>query len=224
MIRRTLAPTLVLVTILIAPPAVRAQTAAGEGAPLAAAQPAAQVDHQRDFDFEFGSWTVHIRRLLKPLTGSTAWVDLEGTSVVRPVWDGGANLGELKVANATMKLQGMSLRLYNPESRQWNIYWSNRSDGTLGPPMVGQFTNGRGEFFNQELFGGRAIFVRFIFSDVTATTFRLEQAFSADGGRTWEPNWIATFKRVGGGQPGPENVKHRRDGWLQKLSGSRRTV
>ena len=153
-------------------------------------------DGQHDFDFEFGSWKAHIRRLLRPLTGSNTWVDLEGTSILRKVWDGRANLGELEVSNATTHLEGLSLRLYNPDSHQWNIYWSNSKDATLGPPMIGQFKNGRGEFFDQELFQGVAIYVRFIFSDIGPTSFRLEQAFSGDGGKTWETNWIATFVRV----------------------------
>ena len=152
-------------------------------------------DGQHDFDFEFGSWKTHIKRLLRPLTGSNEWVDLDGTSVVRKVWDGRANLGELKVSNPTVHLEGLSLRLYNPQSRQWSIYWSNSKDGSLGTAMVGQFKNGRGEFFDQETFQGAAIYVRFIFSDITPASFRLEQAFSADGGKTWEPNWIATFTR-----------------------------
>ena len=109
---------------------------------------------------------------------------------------GKANLGELKVGNASSQIEGLSLRLYDPASRQWNIYWSNARDGSLGPAMIGQFRNGRGEFYNQELFEGKAVYVRFIFSDITKTAFRLEQAFSADGGKTWEPNWIAAFTRV----------------------------
>ena len=94
------------------------------------------------------------------------------------------------------QVEGLSLRTYNPQTQQWNISWCNRADGTVGPAMIGGFKNGRGEFYNQELFNGRAIFVRFIFSDITANTFRFEQAFSADGGKTWEANWIATFSRV----------------------------
>src|SRR6267143_6125817 len=84
---------------------------------------------------------------------------------------------------------GMAARI------SWSIYWANSKDGTLGSAMIGQFTNGRGEFYDQELFQGRAIYVRFIFSDITPTSFRLEQAFSADGGTTWQPNWIAAFTR-----------------------------
>lgn len=161
----------------------------------AAQAPNAQRDGQHDFDFEFGNWSTHIKRLLHPLTGSNTWVDLEGTSILRKIWDGRANLGELEVGNPTTHLEGLSLRLYNPESHQWSIYWSNSRDGSLGTPMIGQFKDGRGEFYDQETLQGAAIYVRFIFSDITPTSFRLEQAFSADGGKTWEPNWIATFIR-----------------------------
>ena len=156
---------------------------------------AEERDGQHDFDFEFGNWKAHVKRLLHPLAGSDTWVDYEGTSILRKVWDGRANLGELQIDSPTGHIEGLSLRLYNPQSRQWNIYWANSKDGSLGTPMVGQFKNGRGEFFDQEIFQGKAIYVRFIFSDITPTSFRLEQSFSADGGKTWEPNWIATFTR-----------------------------
>ena len=170
-------------------------TAKSEARKTTTQAPSAQRDGQHDFDFEFGSWNAHIKRLVHPLTGSNTWVDLEGTSILRKIWDGRANLGELEVGNPTTHLEGLSLRLYNAESHQWSIYWSNSKDGSLGTPMIGQFKNGRGEFYDQEFFQGAAIYVRFIFSDITPTSFRLEQAFSADGGKTWEANWIATFVR-----------------------------
>jgi hypothetical protein len=152
-------------------------------------------DGQHDFDFEFGSWNAHLRRLQHPLTSSNTWIEYAGTSVVRKVWDGRANLGEFDVHGAAGDIRGLSLRLYNPQTRQWSIYWANRNDGSVGAPMVGQFENGRGEFFDQEMFQSRSIFVRFIFSAITPTSFRLEQSFSPDVGRTWEPNWIVTFTR-----------------------------
>jgi hypothetical protein len=129
------------------------------------------------------------------LTGSNDWVEYDGPSVVRKVWDGKANLGEIDLAGPAGRIQGLSLRLYNPQTHQWNISWANTTDGTLGTPMAGSFKNGRGEFFNQETLNGRAIYVRFIFSDISTASFRLEQAFSDDGGKTWEANWIATFAR-----------------------------
>jgi hypothetical protein len=163
---------------------------------LATAASPAQQDGSAAFDFEHGDWTARISRLQAPLSGSTTWLEYEGTSIVRKVWGGRANLGELDVAGQSGRIEGLSLRLYNPETGQWSIHWASSRDGQLGEAMVGGFANGVGEFYNQELFEGRAILVRFIFSDITPTTFRLEQAFSADGGGSWEANWIATFEKV----------------------------
>ena len=92
--------------------------------------------------------------------------------------------------------EGVSLRLYNPESRQWSLNFSNIRAGTMSQPMTGEFKNGRGEFYDQETLDGRAIYVRFLISDVTPDSCRFEQAFSDDGGKTWEVNWIATDTRI----------------------------
>jgi hypothetical protein len=158
---------------------------------------AAPRDASHDFDFEFGAWKTHLKRRLDPLTGSDRWVEYDGVSVVRKVWGGAANLGELDVAGPAGRIEGLSMRLYNPASGQWNISFANRRQGALGVPMVGGFKDGRGEFYDQEMFGDRAIFVRFIFSDITPKSFKLEQAFSDDGGKTWEANWLATFEKEG---------------------------
>jgi hypothetical protein len=158
-------------------------------------QASPERDGQHDFDFEFGSWKARLSRLQHPLTGSTTWLDYEGTSVVRKVWDGRANLGELNVDGPSGNIQGLTLRLYNPQSRQWNISWANAADPTLGQPMTGEFKDGRGEFYGQEPFNGRIVTVRFVFSDITPTSFRFEQAFSKDWGKTWEVNWKAVFTR-----------------------------
>jgi hypothetical protein len=157
---------------------------------------ASKQDGQRDFDFEIGTWKTHLSRRLRPLTGSTTWVEYEGTSVVRKVWNGRANLVELEVGGAAGRIEGLSLRLYNPESRQWSLNFSNSASGTLSDPVFGEFKNGRGEFYGQELFNGRAIIVRFIISDITPDSCRFEQAFSDDGGKTWEVNWVAIDTRV----------------------------
>ena len=168
---------------------------AGSAVSSAEATPTAPRDGQHDFDFEFGTWQARVSRLSKPLTGSKTWIDYSGPSIVSKVWDGRANLGEINLTGAAGNIRGLSLRLYDQATRQWRISWANISDGLLGTPMVGGFENGRGEFYNQETYDGRAIFVRFIFSDITAKSFRIEQAFSADGGKTWEANWIANFSR-----------------------------
>jgi hypothetical protein len=153
-------------------------------------------DGQHDFDFEIGTWKTHLRRLLHPLTGSSTWVEYDGTTVVRKVWDGRANLVELVADGAAGHFEGLNLRLYNPQSRQWSLNFASSSGGTMSQPTIGEFKNGRGEFFDQETFNGRAIFVRFVISDITPNSCRFEQAFSDDGGKTWEVNWIAIDTRV----------------------------
>lgn len=170
---------------------------AGSGDSDATIQPApVERNGQHDFAFEFGAWQVALSRLVEPLSGSTEWVDYRGTSVVRKVWDGRANLGELDVTGPSGSILGLSLRLYDPAARQWRISWANSRDGALGRPMSGAFSDdGRGVFYGEDSYDGRAIFVRFVFSDITDATFRFEQAFSVDGGASWEPNWIARFTR-----------------------------
>jgi hypothetical protein len=153
-------------------------------------------DGQHDFDFEFGTWKTHLKLLSHPLTGSTSWIEYDGATVVRKVWDGRANLVELEVDGAHGHIEALSMRLYHPDSRQWSLHFANSSDGMIGVPTVGEFKNGRGEFFDQEMIGGKATLVRFVISDITRNSCRFEQAFSPDGGKTWETNWIATDERV----------------------------
>src|SRR5262249_43730479 len=99
------------------------------------ARPAAR-DGQHDFDFEIGKWKTHLRRLVRPLSGSTTWVEYEGTTVVRKVWGGRANLVELDVDGAAGHIEALSLRLYNPESRQWSLNFANSKGGTLSQPTI----------------------------------------------------------------------------------------
>jgi hypothetical protein len=153
--------------------------------PVATAQ-----DGQHDFDFEIGNWKTHVSRLQHPLSGSTTWVEYEGTTIVRKVWNGRANLVELGADGPAGHFEGLSLR------HQWSLNFSNSNAGTMSQPTIGEFKNGRGEFFDQETLNGQAIFVRFVISDITANSCRFEQAFSAEGGRTWEVNWIATDTRI----------------------------
>jgi len=147
---------------------------------------------EKDFDFEIGTWKTHLKRLAHPLTDSTTWIEYEGTTVVRKIWNGRANLVELEADAPNSHIEALSLRLYNPQSHQWSLNFASSSGGTVGVPTVGEFKNGRGEFFDQETLNGRAIYVRFVISKITPNSCHFEQAFSGDGGKTWEVNWIAT--------------------------------
>ncbi len=149
-----------------------------------------------DFDFELGTWHTHLRRLVHPLAGSTTWVEYDGTSVVRPVWDGRANLVELDVSGPAGHIVGLSLRLFDPQARAWSLNFASVAGGGLAAPAVGGFKNGLGAFYDHEDFGGRTILVRSIISGVTPTSYTFEQSFSTDEGKTWEPNWIAVDTRV----------------------------
>ena len=148
-------------------------------------------DGRNDFEWDIGSWKTHQRRLLHPLTGSTTWVEYSGSDVVRKIWDG-ANQGLVEADGSAGHLEIYTLRVYDPQARQWNIYFTNPATGVLSLPAVGQFINGRGEFYDQESYNGRAILVRFSVSDITPKSCHFEQAFSADGGKTWEPNFIVS--------------------------------
>jgi hypothetical protein len=170
-----------------------AQSSAGTAGAATASN---QRDGQHDFDFEIGTWHTHLRRLLHPLTGSTTWAEYDGTTVVRRVWNGRANLVELVAKGPAGQFEGLNLRLYNPQSHQWSLNFASGAGGTLTQPTIGEFRNGRGEFYDQEMLDGRAILVRFVISEVTATSVRFEQSFSDDGGKTWELNWIATDTRI----------------------------
>jgi hypothetical protein len=153
-------------------------------------------DGQHDFDFEIGTWKTHLMRLLHPLSGSHTWATYDGTTVVRRVWNGRANLVELEVDGPSGHLELLSLRLYNAAAHQWSLNVASSRGGALGVPTIGEFKNGCGEFIDQETFNDRAILVRFVISDIKPDSCHFEQAFSDDGGKTWEVNWIATDSRV----------------------------
>jgi hypothetical protein len=153
-------------------------------------------DPTRDFDFLHGNWRIHNRRLKHPLSGSNEWYEFAGSSSERPLWDGDANVEELTADLPTGRLRGIALRLYDPSAKQWSIHWSSSATGTLDAPMIGAFEDGRGLFFGQDRIAGRTVLLRFIWTSESRDRCRWEQAFSDDGGTTWETNWIMDFTRV----------------------------
>lgn len=179
-----------LFTLLCALLPAHASTGPGD-APRAAPR-----DGSHDFDFEIGTWNTRLKRLVKPLSGSDEWAEYTGTTTVRKVWDGRANLVELVADGADGHFEGLNLRLYDPRSGQWRLNFASSRAGVLTPPTIGGFKDGRGEFYDQEEFEGRAVFVRFLILPQGPDTVRFEQAFSEDGGKTWETNWIAVDTRV----------------------------
>jgi hypothetical protein len=157
--------------------------------------PAHVMDGRADFDFFIGSWNIKHRRLTERLKGCDTWEEFLGTSEARKILDGLGNMDEIVMNTPRGRVVGMTVRLFDPQSKQWSIYWADSKSGIMQTPMIGRFQDGRGEFYDQETFEGMSIFSRFIWTPISATACQWEQAFSADGGRTWETNWIMEFTR-----------------------------
>jgi len=164
----------------------------------AAAPAAAPRDGQHDFDWEIGNWATHVRVLRNPLTGAAPdWAEFRGTSLVKPILGGRANSVELSVKNDKGAIEGVSLRLYNPQARQWSLNYATVRGGVMTAPVYGSFDGkGPGQFYGQDMLDGRAIMVRFVISPISPKEARFEQSYSADGGATWETNWIAVDTRL----------------------------
>jgi hypothetical protein len=173
-----------------------------ESAPTVAAQPLQaqrQHDGRHDFDFYAGKWRLHNRRLVRPLTGSKEWVEFDGTSVARTMWDGRANVDEFEASTPSGPIEGMTIRLYNADTQEWNLYQADSKAGVFSAPAaVGRFVNGRGEFYEHEEIGGKRVFVRLLWEVRSPRHCHREQAFSTDEGRTWETNWIIDSNNVEG--------------------------
>ena len=148
------------------------------------------------FDWFVGTWTSKQRRLRRILAGGEDWYEFAGTHRVWNALDGVAQFDEALFP--TEGFGGITLRLYDAERDEWSLYWASSRNGRLAlPPTVGRFAkDGVGVFTNEEVYEGKPITVRFVWSDITPTSARWEQAFSPDGGASWEPNWIAEFTRT----------------------------
>lgn len=154
-------------------------------------------DGQHDFDPLIGKWKFHLKRRLNPLTGSNTWVDLEGTGECFKIWDGRAQLDTVELDGPSGHIEGLTVRTYNPQSHQWRLYWANSRTGVMdATPQVGEFRNGRGEFFAQDTINGKVILVRYAWTNLNTSSPHFEQSFSDDGGKTWEVNWITDQLRV----------------------------
>lgn len=147
-----------------------------------------------DFDFFIGSWNVVNRRLSSMLGGGGDWEVFPGTSTCQPIFNGAGNTDEITFP--TLGTRGFTLRLFDAERKEWSLYWASSRTGRLDPPVVGTFTDGRGDFYGDDTYDGQRIRVHFIWSDITPASARWEQEFSADGGQTWVSNWVMEFTRA----------------------------
>jgi hypothetical protein len=146
---------------------------------------------QRDFEPLLGDWNFHLKRRLKPLTGSTQWVEYAGPGGCMPLWNGRAQLDTVSLDGPAGHIEGLTLRLFNPKTHEWRLYWANAKDGLVVVPQIGTFKDGHGEFYAQDTFDDKSILVKFDWSALATKSPHFEQSFSNDGGKSWEVNWIA---------------------------------
>jgi hypothetical protein len=158
--------------------------------------PTASADHdgQHDFDPLAGTWKAHTKYRAHPLAGSDTWIESDGTEIFHKIWNGAMlELSEGASANGPV---GLMLYTYNPQSHQWYVYFASSKDGKIGLPNVGEFRNGRGEFFVQDTLNGKSLLNRYVWSQIASSSPHFEESWSSDGGRTWEPVRIVDLARV----------------------------
>lgn len=166
------------------------------------ASPAVAPSAARDFDFLMGPWRIRNTRLVRRLAGCNDWEVFDATGCARPLPGGIGNCDDFIAPAWKPGYVGMSLRVFCPQSQRWSIYWLDNAtggldpaSGLLQPPVVGSFRDGVGSFEGQESFEGRQVRVRFEWTQMQSGSPRWEQAFSDDGGATWETNWVMEFSR-----------------------------
>lgn len=153
---------------------------------------------EKDFDFLIGNWRVHHRRLKQRLANSHDWLEFDGTCAAQKLLGGAANVDDNVLDLPDGSYRAASLRAYDPAKQQWSIWWlDSRNPGHLDPPVVGHFENSVGTFYADDSFQGKPIRVRFFWTKTTTATPHWEQAFSSDGGKTWETNWTMDFTKAG---------------------------
>jgi len=161
---------------------------------IAAPATAHDRDGQHDFDFLTGTWKIHLKRLV-----AEKWVEFDGVGLYRQIWDGKANINEFEAEGPSGHIEGLTLRTYDPQTHLWSLYWANSQTGVLEQAQVGQFTDGRGEFYGQDKIDGRTVFVRYVWSKISASSAHFEQSVSNDGGKTWTANWVSDMTKTADG-------------------------
>jgi len=178
--------------------------AIGASAPALSSQDAPSTSKKQDlsglhdFDFLVGTWKVHSRKLKQRLMGSHDWEEFDGTIRTFKLMNGQADIDDTEFDTPEGIYRGVAPRAYDPKTALWAIWWidGRNPHGALDPPVKGRFVHGVGTFYADDTLHGKPIKVRFVWSHITTNSAHWEQAYSGDGGKTWEVNWSQVLKRV----------------------------
>lgn len=151
---------------------------------------------KHDFDFYEGKWKLRNRKLKSKLANCSEWMEFESTQEMYRVLKGIGNIDNYLATFDGVPFEGMSIRLFNPNTKLWSIYWADSNEGRLDPPVVGSFENSIGHFFTKDIFNGKEILVVFRWDNIDKENPIWSQAFSADNGKTWEWNWYMYFSKI----------------------------
>lgn len=157
---------------------------------------ASATSSQHDFDFYEGKWKLRNRKLKKRLKNCTEWMEFESTQEMHKVLQGMGNIDNYLATFEGVPFEGMSVRLFNPKTRLWSIYWADTHEGVLQPPVVGSFENDVAHFFTRDVFDGKKVLVVFRWDVRDKMNPVWSQAFSEDSGKTWEWNWYMYFSKL----------------------------
>ncbi|MEP6952323.1 MAG: hypothetical protein ABI863_23730 [Ginsengibacter sp.] len=151
---------------------------------------------KNDFDFLIGKWTVKNRKLKTRLDGCNGWIEFDATNEDHGVLNGLGNMDRFKTFFNEKPFEGLTIRLFNPVTRLWSIYWADSNVGVLDVPQVGSFEKNIGYFYSKDIFRGKEIIVVFKWDKTDLENPSWSQAFSADNGKTLEWNWYMYMSRI----------------------------
>jgi len=152
-----------------------------------------------EFDFLHGNWNIRNRFLARRLAGCTEWIEFDAIGRAYPTLGGAGNCDHFSATFVDGEpLEGMSIRIYDPVTRLWNIWWADNRQYTVLPPVSGRILDGEGEFYGEDFCDDIPVNVMYRWSDITPMSAKWAQSFSANNGKTWELNWEMYFTRAGG--------------------------
>jgi len=151
---------------------------------------------KHDFDFFEGKWQLHNKKLKSRLSNCTEWTEFESTQEMYRILNGIGNIDNFLASFDGVAFEGMTVRLFNPATKLWSIYWADSNKGILDPPVLGSFENNIGHFFTKDIYEGKNVITVFRWDATDKNNPVWSQAMSEDNGTAWEWNWYMYMSKI----------------------------